>query len=381
MTPTARINVTDGDILAALRQFFKQILQLDDISAILLPVHLAKENRIMPALVTQAAALDNADPLAPCFPLNAAKLVSRLSHHPMGQKVAVVLRPCEIRAFIELVKLKQGNPQELLIIGLDCLGAFTNTDYRKLAANDAAALTRRFWEKMLSDPQDALDDVNLAPACRMCENPVPGGADVLVGLWGVATRHELLAAGQTDAGAQCLQQLALDPGEVPPERDTVIAEQVARRTTARDAVFAATAEKTDSLDKLTGYLADCINCLNCRVACPVCYCRECVFTTDVFDHEPFQYLKWAQRKGVVKMPTDTVFYHLTRLTHMSTACIGCGQCSNACPNDVGVVELFRMVAHDTQKAFAYEAGRSLADEPPLAVFRENEFPEATGLRK
>ena len=78
------------------------------------------------------------------------------------------------------------------------------------------------------------------------------------------------------------------------------------------------------------------------------------------------------------MPTDTIFYHLTRMAHMSTACIGCGQCSNACPNGIPVMELFRTIAHATQGAFDYTAGLSLEDDPPLSVFREREFPEVTG---
>jgi formate dehydrogenase subunit beta len=116
------------------------------------------------------------------------------------------------------------------------------------------------------------------------------------------------------------------------------------------------------------------------VACPVCYCKECVFVTDVFNHDPSQYLQWANRKGIIKMPTDTLFYHLTRLAHMSTACVGCGQCSNACPNDIPVMELFRTVAQNTQQAFEYTAGRSVDEKPPLSEFRENEFNEVVGIR-
>ena len=89
-------------------------------------------------------------------------------------------------------------------------------------------------------------------------------------------------------------------------------------------------------------------------------------------------MNWAKRKGIIKMPTDTVFYHITRLAHMSTSCIGCGQCSNACPNDIPVMEIFRTVANYTQKAFDYQAGRSLDDELPLSVFREKELSELTG---
>jgi len=94
-----------------------------------------------------------------------------------------------------------------------------------------------------------------------------------------------------------------------------------------------------------------------------------------------QYLNWAQRKGAVKLPADTLFYHLTRMAHMSTACVGCGQCSNACPNGIDVMALFRMVAHRTQGAFGYRAGADPAARPPLAQFREDEFQEVVSFAK
>lgn len=103
--------------------------------------------------------------------------------------------------------------------------------------------------------------------------------------------------------------------------------------------------------------------------------------TDVFNHDPVQYLRWANRKGGIKMPTDTVFYHMTRIAHMSTSCVGCGQCTNACPNDIPVMELFRTVSYHTQKAFDYEAGRSIEEDIPLSVFHEDELSEVVGIGK
>ena len=144
-------------------------------------------------------------------------------------------------------------------------------------------------------------------------------------------------------------------------------------------MFARTCTATDSLEKLTTYFSACVNCYNCRVACPVCYCRECVFVTDVFQHEPFQYVQWSQRRGGIKLPTDTLFYHLTRLAHMSMACVGCGQCSNACPNDIPVMELFRCIAYQTQAAFDYQPGLDVDQKPPLSEFKETEFEEIVGI--
>lgn len=377
---TAKIAVKDQDFLAALRQFFGSILRFDDIKALLVASRLPMNKMVMPTLITDPSRLDDIDPLAPVFPMNAAKVVSKLSRKPVGGTIAVVMRPCEIRAFIELVKLKQGRLEELVILGIDCLGAFRNADYLKLDGGDASFSTLDFCRRALAGKTGTEGGIDIAPACRACEYPVAVGADVVIGLLGVDIDHHLLLQSQSEKGNNLLNRIKLPPAPTEENRAEVIAGLVARRRAYRDEMFSATGQAVHDLEGLTAYLAGCVNCYNCRVACPVCYCKECVFVTDVFNHEPIQYLQWAQRKGVIKMPTDTVFYHLTRLAHMSTACVGCGQCSNACPNDIPVMELFRTVAHGTQQAFDYAPGRSVDEKPPLSEFRENEFNEVVGIR-
>jgi formate dehydrogenase subunit beta len=235
--------------------------------------------------------------------------------------------------------------------------------------------TLRFYRNIQEGKGTAIDGIDVSPACKACEYPIPENADVLIGLVGLEFNDHLLAKANTDKGEDLLDNLGLSSTSEPEKRKKEIEKLVAERMAYRDQMFAETSEVTSDVEKLVSYLGNCVNCYNCRVACPVCYCKECVFLTDVFDHEPSQYLRWAKRKGILKMPTDTVFFHLTRIAHMSTACIGCGQCSNACPNNIPVMEIFRTMAHYTQKAFDYEAGRSLDDEPPLSTFREDEFQE------
>ncbi len=379
MAITSKFEVTDQNILGALKIFFKGILELEDIRAILVPQRLPMKNMVMPTLVTDPDHLAGVDPLAPAFAINAAKIVSRLTRKPMGAKIAAVLRPCEIRAFVELVKLKQGRPDDIILIGIDCLGAFQNKDYFQFAGQNGAESTMRFFNTFRNGETTEMQGTHLSSACKACEYPVAANADIQIGLLGLEIEDHFLIQSQTDAGTNILNQLNLAEIAEPASRRDAIRLLVERRTQYRDDMFAKTCEATDSLEKMTTYFANCVNCYNCRVACPVCYCKECVFVTDVFNHDPSQYLRWANRKGIIKMPTDTLFFHITRLAHMSTACVGCGQCSNACPNEIPVMELFGTIAQGTQRAFDYEAGKSIDQDPPLSTFREDEFAEVVGI--
>lgn len=379
MSDQYQLAIPNLDHLSAIRGFFRSILDQESIQAILAPVTLSVKPAVMPTLLATADALDRCDPLSPAFPVNAARVVSRLSRKPIGGKIAVFLRPCEIRAFFELVKLKQGNTEELILIGMDCPGAFRNTDFRRFVCSGDDPSGAFFFHRILENAETFPGGVELAEACRSCEHFLPDGADIAIGWIGLSDQNHWVISGRTPKGKELLQQLKLPETTEPASREPALSRLRDLRIQYRDRMFENTASAVSSLQKLSTYLADCVNCYNCRVACPVCYCRECVFVTDVFDHDPDQVLRWSKRRGMVKLPPDTVFYHLTRLAHMSTACVGCGQCSNACPNDIPVMELFRMVAHGTQGVFDYQAGRRLEDPPPLSVFREKEFPEAVGL--
>ena len=378
MATCAKRIIENEKPVVPLREFFKTVLQNGSIKGILIPAWLPVGNRIMPMLITDETGLDHADPIAPAFPLNGARQVSRLTRKPMGQKIAVVLRPCEIRAFVELVKLNQGHMEEVLIIGIDCLGAFTNKNYRKFLAtcDSPSNATHLFFNAMISGDNTTVNDIPIASACRACTDPIPHGADIRIMIVKDKEGAGFIIRGQTAGGNEFLELSKTGETTI---GNPVVTVHMDQRESFRKEMIARTTKATDSVEKLAAYFADCVNCYNCRVACPVCYCKECVFVTDSFIHDPFQYLQWANRKGRLKMPTDTLFFHLTRLAHMGAACVGCGQCSNACPNDIPVMELFAGVAENIQAAFDYVPGKSVNDKPPLSAFRENEFEEIVGI--
>jgi len=374
----------DNSLVKGLQLFFKHLLETQEIDALFLPVQLKNSTSIMPSLVTDPAQLSHALPLSPAFPINSARMVSRLSYKVSGRKTAVVLRPCEMRAFIELVKLKQGSRQELILIGMDCPKALTSSDYTAYMNPNSSTPPLdedAYIQTVFSQTSDTLNGFDFSPACRTCENPFSMNADISILLQGVDLSRGMMVESGSDMGSNFLERLALPKAVKPEARDEIMLQIKDANFKANQSMVKDIEERTDSIVKLNAFFDRCINCYNCRNMCPVCYCKECVFNTDVFNHQPVQYHQWAEKKGAIKLPTDTVFYHLTRMAHMSHACVGCGQCSTACPSDIDVFQLFKSVAQRTQAAFEYFPGTDENQPPPLSVFCEHEFEGTVGITR
>lgn len=374
-----KIEREDNSLAKGLRQFFKQLLESRGIDALFLPVRLKDSTSIMPSLVTDSGQLENAVPISPAFPVNSARMVSRLSYKKSGRKTAVLLRPCELRAFIELIKLKQGSRQELILIGIDCPKALTSSDYTTYM-KDNPLDDDAYIEKVFSQNNNSLDSFEFSGACNTCANPFPVNTDISIILHGADLSDGILVESGSEAGRQILENLNMPQASIPENRDKIVTRIKEDNSKANEAMIKDVEAKTNDILKLNTYFDRCINCYNCRNMCPVCYCKECVFNTDVFSHQPAQYYQWAEKKGIAKLPTDTIFYHLTRLAHINHACVGCGQCSNACPSHINVFELFKSVSQKTQAAFEYSPGTDENQPPPLSVFNEKEYEDTVGIK-
>ncbi len=358
-------------------RLFSDMLEKGVVDAVLTPADQGA-GRVMQTLISDAGKLEAIDPFAPMVAVNSAKLVSSLTAQPSGRPLAVVMRSCEVRALVELVKLKQADFGDTVLIGIDCLGRYENADYVKLRSENRGG-TEDFLEGACQGKTES-EGVDISMACKACEYPVTDNVDLRLCVIGAET-GTLYVEGVTDRGQAVLKELGLDTGEGPADRDAALEKLTAARRESRDQQLVAFRDATGDFQKLQEHLAGCINCYNCRVACPVCYCKECVFVTDTFRHAGDQYLGWADNRGALKMPCDTLFFHLTRLAHIGTLCVGCGQCSSACPNDIQLMPLFRAVSEKTQARFDYLAGRSPDEEQPLATFYDDELVEVTGQVK
>jgi len=358
------------DLAGALSGFCRKLLEEEILDALLVAQHIPDSPMVQHTLVQSPDKMLAVDPVAPVLPVNGGVLAARLTRQDPGGKVGALLRPCEIRAFLELVKLHQGDRERIFLIGMDCMGTFEPPQYREWAKANPGG-SGQFLEAMLASGTPPQGAPSLRRCCRACEFPTGEGADLQLLFVGTDGGPCLFAG--TEAGETALKALNLKTMEEPSKRSKAVETWVKGRTESRDQLFKEVQSEILPLDRLLGELSACITCYNCREVCPVCYCKSCVFEGNTFEHPASQYLKWAKNKGVVKMPTESLFFHLTRLLHMSTSCVGCGQCSSACPMGIRVSEIFRTVAQRTQSVFDYVPGRSLEEPLPMTTYKEDEL--------
>ncbi|MGX9365720.1 4Fe-4S dicluster domain-containing protein [Desulfoplanes sp. PS50] len=356
--------------------FFKGLLEKEIVHSLLVPVTTGS-GMVRQTLVNDPAKLENVDPFAPVVPVNTAKLVSSITTRPSERKLGVVLRSCEMRALVELVKLKQADLSKVLLVGMDCYGRYENKDFTKLCSG---GMTTESFLEHARQGTTATGDTDIAGACAICEFPATDNVDLNLCLMGTGA-NEICVQAVSDKGTTALETLGLPTSELPSKRASVLEALVRERTEKRNQVLGNYRETIASIPALTDYLASCVNCYNCRVACPVCYCKECVFVTDTFRYTGDQFMDRSEALGDLPMPADTVFYHMTRISHIGTSCIGCGQCTSACPNGIDLMPIFRSAGEKIQKRFDYQAGRSLDEPLPLSVFFDNEFTDVTGQVK
>ncbi len=381
MSKSAMLEVKNNDPIGTLRDFFRDLLEKEVVEALLIPKKLPSGDGYCQTLIRDPELLADVNPLAPTVPVQSARLISHLTITEPGSKIGAVLKSCEIRAVIELVKFLQVKLDKMILIGVDCLGTYEPSDYAKMSQGkgEGISITERLLKGAQEGGIEPQDGYDLRLACQICEFPNPQNADLVIGLFGHNPQKEIYVQMRDGLAGELAQKGILAATEEgSSSRDQVIERLTEERLKRRDEVFDAFRSQVKGLQDLMDALSTCIRCHNCMVACPICYCKECVFKTPTFEHKADQFLRWADRKGGVRMPTDTLLFHLIRLSHMVTSCIGCGLCDSACPNDLPVATLFRAVGQKVQGLFDYTPGRSADEEPPVATFKEDELQAESG---
>lgn len=249
---------------------------------------------------------------------------------------------------------------------MDCPGALPLRDF----VRDPEGCSRTFNEAMMSG-----DDGPMRAICRICDNAMTVSGDLHLGF--IDGESDPLISNTT-WGDKLLEDLDIEMNMNISEWLERRSEQNSERLEKRIAALESLQEEIGGPQNFIKVFDNCINCHNCMRVCPVCYCRLCYFDSRIVEHQAPDHLEQADRKDSLRLPTDTILFHLGRMTHMSLTCVSCGACEDACPALIPVAQVFALVADRTQTTFDYTPGRSPEDPLPLVVYREDELHEVDG---
>ena len=101
----------------------------------------------------------------------------------------------------------------------------------------------------------------------------------------------------------------------------------------------------------------CVKCYACRQVCPMCYCERCI----VDKNRPIAIDPAPSTKG-------NFAWQIARAFHLAGRCVGCGECSRACPAGIDLALLNISLHIAAQKNFGYEAGADPKAEPLIGSY-------------
>lgn len=344
------IQIRNSDPLAALRGFLTAWWGQIGLRAILAPCEMADRASVLTQLVDQPAQLGLINPFAPIMIGNAASLVNPFVRARPDQRLAVILRPCEVRALIELRKRRRVSAVDeaikrglLTIIGVDCMATFSPDEYaRRVDEHGAETVTRdalRYAGDGVYSPYD------LRPACQVCDWPAPRGADVVIGAIGVTLEQYLLliAHDETiDAGVQfglVVPDLATEQQVV--RREVAVGELIDKRATARAQQLGLASDNIMDFARLLSWISNCTLCGDCLDACPL------------YDGELASLLS----AGGAHHGNHAPLADLVAVARWLTSCSGCGMCEAACEHHVPLGLLVSALSHGIRGGLhQYSAG-------------------------
>ena len=334
--------------------------------AVIIPMKVPAGDSFAYVLVKDKSLLKDVTFLPPTMFVQGAKAVSSVTRLGKGKmKIAAVMRPCEVRATVELAKMGQADLENITIISMDCPGVLPSSDFLKDPEKNI---------KLFNEAAKKLDDKIMRPVCQICDKSSMVSGDLHIGTLG-AKKDTFFLISNGEKGEDVADKLGIDLKDNidswQRKVNTISEEKNKKRKKAHKELKA----KVGGIDNLVETFSHCINCHNCMRVCPVCICRLCYFDSDKVKHPADDYLERAESKGSIRFLPDTILFQMGRMMHMSVSCVSCGACEDACSMSIPVGQIFSMIADETQALFDYVSGRSLDEPIPLVAYKEEELLE------
>ncbi len=342
---------TLGDPLGKVRNFLKLIWIKSDLDGMLVTLDEGAGARGEPCYITDVAAIDRINPFRPLMQLNAARLIpGLLADHP-GARLAALLRPCELRALIEMAKHIPLDLGRLLTISVDCLGTLPADEYQwRLERIQKGLPPTETPDELAQEALKFARQGGIIPyryryACQVCSSPAAQNADICLHVIGLPVRQLMLLSVRE---ARISESLGIDGyansianPALALQHERILSQMAVRHSRHMQKVSHSLAGQLPAnVDALIQQLEACGDCQGCLDACPICS---------------------------VDRPRRDEAGHYERSSVMRwlVSCAGCGMCEQACSRHLPTAAIFAHIRRQLDEQSGYLPGISFGDPLPL----------------
>ena len=300
-----------------------------------------------------------------CAPTMVGDLIQK---YFADKKVAVSVKPCDIRSIDELIKRHKINQDNIYTVGLNCGGTVAPMLGRKMidlfyeADPDDVVSEEIDKGQFIIELEDGSEEAvkiheleekgyGRRKNCQRCDVKIPRKANIACGNWGAEDGWTFIEIN--DEKGQKLIDGAKKAGILETKSPSDAA--IEGRSKVENIMIKMAKKNQDATYPLVNGIDDwnrCISCYACRDICPICWCYEnCELNKSYFDEKD--------------IPPSPIAFQGVRLSHMSFSCCDCGQCDDVCPMDIPVSLIFDKLQKKYCDRTGYVAGVSDDIKPPL----------------
>lgn len=335
---------TYGNPLGGLRKFLWKVWSVFHLDGMLVPLMKAGNGDVRPAVIENPKKLERVNPFIPLMRTNVASLVPDLVRLNPGKRYGMIMRPCEMRALIEVGKHDSFSLSQVLTICIDCLGTFPEVDFQWRLARKGSpdAMT---GEAIQFARLGGVLAYRQRSACQTCISTAARGADLNIKVIGLQPRRMLLINVKEELLESHPEFEGITDGQADPD---VTADQRQRmahleerlgRTYQREVQGLPSGLPRD-VEGVRLLLEGCYDCQACLESCPIC--------------------------GVDFPTASSEGCYATRdITRWLISCSGCGMCEEACPNCLPLSTVYRGVRDVLAALYDYTPGISSAEPLPV----------------
>lgn len=349
-------------------ELLKNLFESNQISGVITLNRLSENGAVSNSIISSPEELKSSMPLYPLMPSNAGGVVGHITRQcALSVPMAAVLRPCELRALVELEKRNHANMDNLILISYTCPGVYPLEMMLEGNVNKSI-------DQYLDSIKENSIPHDIRSTCKGCEEFVPYIADITIDVIGNGDINSTIIVANTDQGKEIIKSIDGESAEIELENERNV-ELREKRREARKQLFEENDSEGLGFEGLIKSFGKCVGCHSCRTVCPICSCDLCYFDSRNTEYGRNTFESEITCKKGIRLPPDTIFYQMGRMAHISISCVGCGQCADICPVNIPVSTIFMKVGKAVQEAFDYLPGKDLEAELPVTTYEPEEFIE------